>query len=82
MLEDGRTAPARVKLVRETEKGNSELLMTIHEGKNRQVRRMLAAVGHDTLRLVRVSIGNLTLAGLKPGQWRFLSKDEVDDLMK
>ncbi len=82
MLEDGRTAPARVKLVRETEKGNSELLMTIHEGKNRQVRRMLAAVGHDTLRLVRVSIGNLTLAGLKPGQWRFLSKEEVDDLMK
>lgn len=82
MLEDGMTAPARVKLLRETDNGNTELSITIHEGRNRQVRRMVAAVGHDTLRLVRVSIGKLTLSGLKSGQWRFLSREETELLLK
>ena len=44
--------------------------MTIREGRNRQVRRMTAAVGHPTLRLVRWSIGDWTIAGLQPGEWR------------
>ena len=82
MLEDGMTAPARVKLLRETDNGNTELSITIHEGRNRQVRRMVAAVGHDTLRLVRVSIGKLTISGLKSGQWRFLSREETEVLLK
>ena len=82
MLEDGMTAPARVKLLRETDNGNTELSITIHEGRNRQVRRMVAAVGHDTLRLVRVSIGKLTISGLKSGQWRFLSREEMELLLK
>lgn len=82
MLEDGMTAPARVKLLRETDNGNTELNITIHEGRNRQVRRMVAAVGHDTLRLVRVSIGKLTISGLKSGQWRFLSREETELLLK
>lgn len=82
MLEDGMTAPARVKLLRETDNGNTELSITIHEGRNRQVRRMVAAVGHDTLRLVRVSIGKLTISGLKSGQWRFLSREEAELLLK
>ncbi|MGN0786366.1 MAG: pseudouridine synthase [Christensenellales bacterium] len=82
MLEDGMTAPARVKLLRETDNGNMELSITIHEGRNRQVRRMVAAVGHDTLRLVRVSIGKLTISGLKSGQWRFLSREETELLLK
>lgn len=82
MLEDGMTAPARVKLLRETDNGNTELSITIHEGRNRQVRRMVAAVGHDTLRLVRVSIGKLTISGLKSGQWRFLSREETELLLK
>jgi len=47
------------------------------EGRNRQVRRMTAAVGHPTLRLVRVAIGDLTLGDLQPGQWRELSGSEV-----
>jgi 23S rRNA pseudouridine2457 synthase len=46
------------------------------EGKNRQVRRMTAAVGHPTLRLIRVRIGNFELTGLEPGKWRVLNKEE------
>ena len=62
------------------------LEMTLTEGKNRQVRRMTAAVGFPTLRLVRVSIGSddrqINLAGLKPGQWRKLTSQEVNMLTK
>lgn len=52
-----------------------ELILT--EGKNRQVRRMTAAVGHPTLRLVRASIGTITLDGLEQGQWKELTKSEL-----
>lgn len=48
--------------------------LELTEGKNRQVRKMTAATGHPTLRLVRVSIGGITLEGLEPGQWRLLQK--------
>jgi len=51
------------------------LKLTIGEGRNRQVRRMTAAVGHPTLRLVRWSIGDWTLAGIAPGEWRELTLD-------
>jgi 23S rRNA pseudouridine2457 synthase len=47
------------------------------EGKNRQVRRMTAAIGHPTLRLVRVRIGNYRLGTLPPGQWRELTPEEI-----
>lgn len=53
------------------------LEITLHEGMNRQVRRMTAAVGHPTLRLVRVAIGPITLGDLRPGQWRVLTPDEI-----
>jgi 23S rRNA pseudouridine2457 synthase len=53
------------------------LEITIHEGMNRQVRRMTAAVGYPTLRLVRTAIGSVRLGDLKPGEWRALTKDEV-----
>ena len=46
------------------------IALTLREGRNRQVRRMTAAVGHPTLRLIRVRVGVWTLAGIKPGQWR------------
>ena len=50
------------------------------EGKNRQVRRMTAAIGHPTLRLMRVRIGNIRLGDLPPGQWRILSAKELPSL--
>jgi len=53
------------------------LELTIHEGMNRQVRRMTAAVGHPTLRLVRIAIGPIRLGDLKPGEWRDLGKNEI-----
>jgi 23S rRNA pseudouridine2457 synthase len=54
------------------------LELTIHEGMNRQVRRMTAAVGHPTLRLVRVAIGSVRLDDLKPGEWRELKQEEIE----
>ena len=54
----------------------SWIRLTLTEGKNRQVRRMTAAVGFPTLRLVRVSIGKLTLDGLSPGQWKSVQKSD------
>jgi 23S rRNA pseudouridine2457 synthase len=55
--------------------------LTLTEGRNRQVRRMTAAIGHPTLRLVRVAIGSLRLEGLQPGQSRELTSDEVRRLL-
>jgi 23S rRNA pseudouridine2605 synthase len=71
-LEDGPTAPARVSLV-----GDHTLRITIHEGRNRQVRRMCEAVGHPVRRLVRVRIGPLVDRRLPPGEWRLLTQAEV-----
>ncbi|HMS84310.1 MAG TPA: pseudouridine synthase [Nitrospira sp.] len=56
------------------------LEITIHEGMNRQVRRMTAAVGHPTLRLVRIAIGPILLGDLNPGEWRALLKEEISSL--
>lgn len=71
-LEDGVTAPAKVSAV-----GDHLLRITIHEGRNRQVRRMCAAVGHPVRRLVRVRIGPISDRRLGPGEWRPLRQDEV-----
>lgn len=71
-LEDGKTAPAHVGKL-----GPSQLRITIHEGRNRQIRRMTEAVGHPTRRLVRVRIGPLVDPGLPPGRWRSLTQQEV-----
>jgi 23S rRNA pseudouridine2457 synthase len=58
------------------------LQITLREGLNRQVRRMTAAVGHPTLRLIRIAIGPILLGDLQSGQWRELTKSEVADLHK
>ncbi len=75
-LEDGMTAPAKVRRIRTTE-SNCWIQITIHEGRNRQVRRMLEQVGHPVLRLKRVAIGSFGVGDLKPGLYRELTREEV-----
>jgi pseudouridine synthase len=95
-LKDGHTRPAQVELLAappdlperpvpirfRKNVPTAWLRLTITEGRNRQVRRMTAAVGHPTLRLVRSAIGPITLAGLQPGEWRDLTPSEVAALQK
>jgi 23S rRNA pseudouridine2605 synthase len=71
-LEDGPTAPARVRRI-----GEREVELTIREGRNRQVRRMFEAVSNDVVALERVRVGSLELGGLARGQSRRLTEDEV-----
>ena len=94
VLKDGRTRPARVNIIEEPDDlwprdppirkrariPTSWLEMTLREGRNRQVRRMTAAVGHPTLRLIRYAIGPWNLLGLQPGQWRFVDVDPLSAL--
>ncbi|WP_042355224.1 23S rRNA pseudouridine(2605) synthase RluB [Bacillus rubiinfantis] len=80
-LEDGKTAPAKIKVLSvERKKQTAIVELTIHEGRNRQVRRMFAAIGHDVLKLKRERYGFLTLAGLRPGDARELTPHEVKQL--
>jgi len=76
-LDDGPTAPARATLV-----DPSVVRLTIHEGRNRQVRRMCEAVGHSVVRLVRTRIGPLADRSLAPGAWRELTGAEVRSLQR
>jgi len=78
-LEDGRTAPARARLAQTTPTG-AALEIVIHEGRNRQVRRMCEAVGHPVRRLVRTRFGPLRDHRLAPGQWRPLTPAEIRSL--
>jgi 23S rRNA pseudouridine2605 synthase len=79
-LNDGPTRPARVRLLEETTRG-AVLEVVLTEGRNRQVRRMLTAVGHKVRRLVRVAIGGLRLGELATGKCRRLGEEEVRKLM-
>ena len=76
-LEDGPTSPARVRRL-----GPSRLELTLHEGRNRQVRRMLEAVGHPVRRLRRSRYAGLTTGRLGRGEWRDLTRDEVRRLRR
>jgi 23S rRNA pseudouridine2605 synthase len=71
-----KSAPAQVRLLRRVGT-DCWLSLTIHEGRKRQVRRMLATVGHPVLNLSRVGIGPLALGDLPEGKWRYLSREEV-----
>jgi pseudouridine synthase len=80
---DGQPLPERVPPIRERKNiPTAWVALTLTEGRNRQVRRMTAAVGHPTLRLIRWSIGTVTLSGLAPGEWLPLGSDEVRKLGK
>lgn len=82
VLLDGRqTAPAGLKIVQLGEK-STRFHLTIHEGRNRQVRRMCEAVGYIVLSLKRISIGKLTLGHLALGDYRLLTKEEIQYLKK
>jgi 23S rRNA pseudouridine2605 synthase len=76
-LDDGRSAPARVRRV-----APGEIELVLHEGRNRQVRRMLDAVGHPVVRLHRSAYAGLTLDGLDPGAWRPLERSEIEGLRR
>lgn len=96
VIQDYRTKPAKIKMlpaepplpprdppIRDRKNvPTSWLEITLTEGRNRQVRRMTAAVGFPTLRLVRVAIAHLRLEGLEPGQWRDLTPSELAPLMR
>jgi pseudouridine synthase len=74
-LDDGRTAPARVRRL-----GPARIQLTLHEGRKHQVKRMCEAVGHPVRRLHRRAYAGLTLGGLRPGAWRELTRAEVERL--
>ena len=79
-LEDGVTAPAQVRMVKSSDQ-NDWISVTIHEGRNRQVRRMCEAVSLFVVRLRRVRYGSLEIGSLKPGQFRNLTDAEVKGLL-
>lgn len=77
------TKPAKVKILKiDEEKNNSRIQIVIHEGKNRQVRKMCEAIGKKVIGLHRSKIGRLEVKDLKLGSWRYLSKKEVMDFFK
>lgn len=75
-IEGGKTAPAKVKLLKVSPE-RTELTMIIHEGRNRQVRRMFEAIDKNVIFLKRISIGDINLGELKKGEYRFLTEDEI-----
>lgn len=79
MIEEKLTSPARVRLVRQ-EAFDTVLLITIHEGRNRQVRKMIEAIGHQVVSLKRVEFGPISLGDLPRGQWRRLTEEEIRKL--
>ncbi|HTY10639.1 MAG TPA: pseudouridine synthase [Bacteroidota bacterium] len=79
-IEGGKTAPARVDSIPGTK--NKNIVVTIHEGRNRQVRRMLESLGYEVKRLDRIEYAGLTADGLRRGGWRYLSKPEERMLKK
>jgi 23S rRNA pseudouridine2605 synthase len=76
LIEDYKTSPAKLEILKYI---NNDTLVniTIHEGKNRQVRKMCEAIGHSVLRLKRISIGSLKLGDLSTGHYRHLNKEEI-----
>ena len=78
-LEDGISAPAKAQIIYRDQR---TVELTIHEGRNRMIRRMLAAVGSPVIGLIRTRIGPLTIDGLKTGDWRELTSEEVRRLMR
>lgn len=78
-----KTRPSIVKILKtDTEKNISRISITIHEGKNRQVRKMCEAIGKKVLALHRSKIGDIEVKNIEIGNWRYLTKKEVESLKK
>jgi 23S rRNA pseudouridine2605 synthase len=80
-LIDGLTAPAKVRKISTTE-NNSWIEMTMHEGRKRQIRRMLETIGYAVLKLKRIKINGIALGDLKPGKYRYLTSEEMNKIKK
>lgn len=80
-LEDGLTAPSKVIKIRRSQ-NNSWLEMTIHEGRKRQIRRMLEKIGHPVLKLKRICINGIEMGRLAPGTYRYLTPEEINRMKK
>ena len=78
-IEDYITSPASIEITR-IMKGSSELKIIIHEGRNRQVRKMCTAIGHPVINLKRIAVGNICLGHLPKGRWRHLKPAEIKGL--
>ncbi len=81
VLDDGRCAPASCRILKENGSA-TDVSITIHEGKNRQVRRMFKAIGHEVAELKRIKVGAIELDGLKVGQCEELSEEEYGSLIR
>jgi len=81
VIDNRKTSPAKVKLVK-TNMNSSVLRIIIHEGRNRQVRKMCESIGHPVIKLKRVAIGDIKLGDLKLGHWRYLTDKELEYLKK
>lgn len=79
-IDDYITAPAFVRVL-DIYENKTKLEITIHEGRNRQVRKMCEVIGHPVIRLKRIAYGCIELGRLKPGEWRFLTENELRRLM-
>ena len=81
-IEDYTTKPAKVKILRtDEEKNQSRFEITIHEGKNRQVRKMCETIGYKVLALHRSKIGEISVKSIPIGKWRYLSREEVNVIL-
>ena len=78
-LPEGKTSPARIE-VRESTKSHTTVVVEIHEGKKRQIRKMFAAIGCPVVELERIRLGGLELGGLEKGKWRELTESEIAGL--
>jgi len=82
VLDDGtRTARSEITLIKSTD-NNAWFEVILHEGRNQQIRRMFDSIGHSVVKLRRVRIGPLSDQTLKPGEWRFLSSVEVNQILR
>jgi pseudouridine synthase len=89
-LDGARTSPAEVRRAGTADKGSrrgsreplSKLIITLREGRNRQVRRMCASIGHPVRKLMRTRMGPIKLGDLRPGEWRDLTQAEIEKLKR